>query len=71
MAPDIRAPDQVKEILNRLHNIQPGTINMSITDTQDDSSSNNDRLISETTLSDGNPRKRAVRKTKKSAISII
>ena len=71
MAPDIRAPEQVKEILNRLHNIQPGTINMSITDTQDDSSSNNDRLISETTLSDGNPRKRAVRKTKKSAISII
>jgi hypothetical protein len=71
MTPDIRAPDQVKEILNRLHNIQPGTINMSITDTQDDSSSNNDRLISETTLSDGNPRKRAVRKTKKSAISII
>jgi hypothetical protein len=71
MVPDIRAPDQVKEILNRLHNIQPGTINMSITDTQDDSSSNNDRLISETTLSDGNPRKRAVRKTKKSAISII
>ena len=71
MAPDIRAPDQVKEILNRLHNIQPGTINMSVTDTQDDSSSNNDRLISETTLSDGNPRKKAVRKTKKSAISII
>jgi hypothetical protein len=71
MVPDIRAPEQVKEILNRLHNIQPGTINMSITDTQDDSSSNNDRLISETTLSDGNPRKRAVRKTKKSAISII
>ena len=71
MAPDIRAPEQVKEILNRLHNIQPGTINMSITDTQDDSSSNNDRLISETTLSDGNPRKRSIRKTKKSAISII
>ena len=70
-APDIRAPDQVKEILNRLHNIQPSSINMSVTETQDDSSSNNDRLISETTLSDGNPRKRAVRKTKKSAISIL
>jgi len=70
-APDIRAPDQVKEILNRIHNIQPSSINMSITETQDDSSSNNDRLLSETTLSDGNPRKRAVRKTKKSAISII
>jgi hypothetical protein len=69
--PDIRAPDQVKEILNRLHNIQPSSINMSITETQDDTSSNNDRLISETTLSDGNPRKKAVRKTKKSAISII
>ena len=69
--PDIRAPDQVKEILNRLHNIQPSSINMSITETQDDSSSNNERLISETTLSDGNPRKRAVRKTKKSAISIL
>jgi hypothetical protein len=70
-APDIRAPDQVKEILNRIHNIQPSSINMSITETQDDSSSNNDRLLSETTLSDGNPRKKAVRKTKKSAISII
>jgi hypothetical protein len=70
-APDIRAPDQVKEILNRIHNIQPSSINMSITETQDDSSSNNDRLLSETTLSDGNQRKRAVKKPKKSAISII
>ena len=68
---EVHRPTQVKEILNRLHNIQPSSINMSITETQDDTSSNNDRLISETTLSDGNPRKKAVRKTKKSAISII
>jgi hypothetical protein len=69
--PDIRAPTQVKDILNRIHNIQSSTIKAGASDTQDESSSNNDRLISETTLSEGNPKKRVARKTKKSAISVI
>ena len=69
--PDIRAPSQVKDILNRIHNLQPSTIKSGASDTQDETSSNNDRLISETTLSDANPKKRTVRKTKKSGISII
>lgn len=63
----IKAPDQVKEILNRIHSIQPSTIKSNL-DTQDDTSSNNDRLVSETTLSDSNPRKRA---PKKSNIKIL
>jgi len=69
--PDIRASTQVKDILNRIHNIQSSTIKAGASDTQDESSSNNDRLISETTLSEGNPKKRVARKTKKSAISVI
>ena len=69
--PDIRAPTQVKDILNRIHNIQSSTIKAGASDTQEESSSNNDRLISETTLSEGNPKKRVARKTKKSAISVI
>ncbi len=71
--PDIRAPSQVKDILNRLHNLQPSTIKPSITETQEDSSSNNDRLVSETTLSESNPRKKQVgrKPAKKSNISIF
>ena len=70
--PDIRAPTQVKDILNRIHNVQSSTIKAGASDTQDESSSNNDRLISETTLSEGNPKKRnTARKTKKSALSVI
>ena len=66
--PDIRAPDQVKDILNRIHNVQPSTIKPSVTETQDDTSSNNDRLVSETTLSES---KKKGRKSKKSNISIF
>jgi len=61
---NIKAPDQVKDILNRLHNIKPTN-----TDTQDEVTSNNDRIISDTTLSDS--KKKLGRKTKKSSISII
>lgn len=60
----IKVPNQVKDILNRLHNIKPTN-----TDTQDDISSNNDRIISDTTLSDG--KKKVGRKPKKSSISIL
>jgi hypothetical protein len=63
---NIQAPDKVKDILNRIHNI-PSTIKNN-SDTQDDVSSNNDRLISETTMSDNNKKKKKI--VKKSNISI-
>jgi len=66
--PDIRAPEQVKDILNRLHNVQSSTIKSSNTETQDETSSNNDRLLSDTTLSES---KKKGRKSKKSNISIF
>jgi hypothetical protein len=71
--PDIRAPSNVKDILNRIHNLQPSTIKAGVSDTQEESSSsNNDRIISETTLSEGNPKKRnKTRKPKKSALSVL
>jgi hypothetical protein len=56
---DIRPPEQVKDILSRIHTMRPSN-----TETQDETSSNNDRLISETTLSDSNPRKRQQRRKK-------
>ena len=61
----IRAPEQVKDILNRLHNIKPTN-----TETQDDISSNNDRLISDTTISDNN-QKKSGRKSRKNTINIL
>jgi hypothetical protein len=67
----MRAPDEVKDILNRIHNFKESTIKPSNTETQDDSSTNNDRIVSETTISENNPRKKAVRKQKKSNISIL
>jgi len=68
-SPDIRAPDQVKDILSRIHNIQPSTLRP--TDTQDETSSNNDRLISEANYSENNPKRRQNRKPiKKANISI-
>lgn len=70
--PNIRAPSQVKDILNRIHNLQPTNLKQSNTETQDETSSNNDRLISESTLSEANSKKRiAARKPKKSSISIM
>jgi hypothetical protein len=66
---DIRAPDQVKDILSRLHNIQGSSIKQSNTETQDETSSQNDRLVSETNLSEN--RKRQPAKKKKSNISIF
>ena len=62
---NIKAPEQVKDILSRLHNIKPSN-----TDTQEEYSSNNDRLVSETTISDNNPKK-IVKKTKKNIKSNI
>ncbi len=69
--PDIRAPDQVKSILDRIHNIK-STIKPSNTETQDETSSNNDRIVEETTVSESNPnKKKGGRKPKKSNISIF
>jgi hypothetical protein len=67
--PNIRAPDQVKDILSRIHNVQ-STIKSGNTETQDETSSQNDRLVSETTLSENNPRKRMARK-KKAGLVIV
>jgi len=54
----IQAPDQVKNILNKLHNIKPTN-----TETQEDSSSsNNDRIISESNII--NDKKKVGRKKK-------
>lgn len=64
--PDIRAPDQVKDILSRIHNVQSigkGSF-AGNTETQDETSSQNDRLVSETTLSENNPRRRIAKKKK-------
>jgi hypothetical protein len=69
--PDIRAPEQVKNILDRLHNINPSN-RPTNTDTQDESSSNNDRIIEESTVSESNSNKRKqMKKVKKSNISIF
>ncbi len=71
VALDVRAPSQVKDILNRLHSVQPTNIKAGATETQDETSSNNDRLVSEATVSESNPKKRAGRKPKSSGISIF
>jgi hypothetical protein len=68
--PDIRAPEQVKSILDRLHNIKPTNIRSNNTDTQDESS-NNDRIVEESTVSESNNKKKPVRKQKKSNITIF
>ena len=72
--PDIRAPDQVKDILSRIHNSTLKSPKMNSftgnTETQDETSSNNDRLVSETTLSENNPRRRMAKK-KKAGIVIV
>jgi hypothetical protein len=67
----IKAPESVKDILNRLHSLQPTKVNTNpLTDTQDESA-NNDRLLSETTLSDSTKRKSATKTKKKANISVI
>ena len=77
-----KTPDEVKNILNRLHNYpkidKPLDVNKSFNnenrsfnnETQDDTSSNNDRLLSESNVSESTPNKRG-RKPKKSNISIF
>jgi hypothetical protein len=70
--PSIQAPDQVKSILDRIHNLKSSNIKPSNTETQDETSSNNDRIVEETTISESNPNKKKTgRKPKKSNISIF
>ena len=45
--PEVRAPENVQEILNRIKQKQVAN-----TDTQDESSSNNDRILSDMNVSD-------------------
>lgn len=49
-APEIRAPANVQDILNRIKQSQA---NIGTTDTQDETSSNNDRIVSDVNVSDG------------------
>lgn len=66
---NISKPDKVNDILNKIHNLQGKKI--SNDDTQDEATSN-DRLLSESTISETNKNsKNKGRKTKKSSISIL
>jgi hypothetical protein len=58
--PEIRAPENVQEILARIKNIQQqNNINsVNTTETQEEVSSNNDRLLSDTTISTSDNKKR-------------
>jgi hypothetical protein len=58
----IKAPDNVKDILSRIHNLQASKVNN--TDTQDESI-NNDRIVSDSTYSESK------KKPKKANISIM
>jgi hypothetical protein len=66
---NIKSSDEVKNILDRIHNTPPSNNKPTNNDTQDDTSSNNDRLISETTMSESSAKKK--RQPKKSNISIF
>ena len=66
--PEIRAPENVQDILSRIKQIQQNNnTNINTTDTQEETSTNNDRLVSDSTLSDS---KKRGRKPKKPIISI-
>jgi hypothetical protein len=59
--PEIRAPENVQEILSRIKNIQQQSninTNTNTTDTQDELSSNNDRLLSDTPVNPNEQKKR-------------
>ena len=66
--PDIRAPANVNEVLSRIQKINKNNTSINTTETQEESTTNNDRLVSESTFSDN--RTRNMRKSKKPVISI-
>ena len=63
-----KTPSEVKDILNRLHNY-PKIDKPSGTETQDETSSNNDRLLSESNVSDSAPKRG--RRPKRAGIAIM
>jgi len=66
--PEIRAPENVQEILSRIQTINKNNTSINTTETQEESTTNNDRLVSDSTYSDN--KKRGGRKAKKPVISI-
>jgi hypothetical protein len=66
--PEIRAPENVQEILSRIQTINKNNTSINTTETQEESTTNNDRLVSESTYSDN--KKRGKGKAKKPVISI-
>jgi hypothetical protein len=66
--PEIRAPENVKEILNRIKEIQQKN-NINTTETQDESTVN-DRLVSDSTISNSAKRRGRKAAPKKSILSI-
>ena len=73
MQASIKAPDEVKSILNRIHNLQSNT-KIANADTQEEATSQNNRLVSDSTISEattgGRPKKTPQPK-KKSTITIV
>jgi hypothetical protein len=70
--PEIRAPENVAEILSRIKNIQSHA-NINTTETQEENSSRNDRLVSDVTISTSDPKKKKRYNkpmSKKSSISL-
>jgi hypothetical protein len=65
--PDIRAPENVQEILSRIKHIQQNNNSLNNTTETQEESTINDRLVSDSTLSEN---KKRGRKPKKSLISI-
>ena len=63
-----KTPSEVKDILNRLHNY-PKIDKPLGNETQDETSSNNDRLLSESNVSDSAPKRG--RRPKRAGISIM
>jgi len=66
--PEIRAPENVQEILSRIQSINKNNTSINTTETQEESTTNNDRLVSDSTYSDN--KKRGKGKAKKPVISI-
>ena len=66
---NIKAPEEVKSILSRIHNLQGNKLNN--TDTQDETSSQNDRLLSDATISDTRGSVKKGANKKKSNINIL
>ena len=69
VTPSIKAPVNVQDILNRLHNSETKPSGNNTSETQDDTSSNNDRIVNSSSLNTSE-RKKGGRK-KKEIMTII